>query len=170
MKKIVLWTALFAVVATGYSQKVFNFYNFSSFPVEIGGVVTKPESGGTYPFFDSSVFGLIPVSAGGGSYTLENTSHMTRFPFHSPASLPYITSWYRMTAPFTSITMPSNAAWVIGSDQEFHYVKFQVGTSGSLGGGNLGELGGSSQGEIIFGNGWTAIYSPSGLEYNCVIF
>ncbi len=177
MRNLILTIVLCLAGTIGYSQKVFYFYNFSSYNVEIGGVVTMPDPatiGGTYPFYDSSVSSLITVPAGTGVYTLENTTNIYRFPFHSPASSPYITDWYRMTAPFTSTIVPSNAAWVLGADQVFHYVKFQVGTSGSQGGGNLGEPGGGSQGDYIQGNGWTAIYtffqSGTYIEYTCVIF
>ncbi len=177
MKNLILTIVLCLGGTIGYSQKAFYFYNFSSYNVEIGGVVTMPDPatiGGTYPFYDSSVSSLITVPAGTGVYTLENNTNIYRFPFNSPASSPYIADWYRITGPFTLAIVPSNAAWVLGADQVFHYVKFQVGTTGIYGGGNLGEFGGGSQGDYIQGNGWIAIYSTfqSGtyIEYTCVIF
>lgn len=174
MKQIILFIVFFVSIESSIAQKVFYFYNFSSHTVEIGGVVTKPDNGDPYPFFDSSVSPLITVLPG-ELYVLENTSNLFRFPFFSPASVPYIDTWYRVDSPSSSITIDSMPAWVLGNAQEFHYVKFQVGSSGSLGGGNLGVPGGSSQGDSVqsLGN-WTALYSgfQSGnyIEYTCVIF
>ena len=89
----------------GYSQKTFEIYNFSSQTITLIDVVTR--AGTSYPEFHSKPYGPITI-APGDSYILENTSQVFRFPFNSPASVPYITTWERLNSPTASATSVSS--------------------------------------------------------------
>lgn len=160
---------LLSVNINVFSQKKFIFYNFTSHTVEIG-TIAAIDSVNELPQYDSSIFGIISVPPF-GSYTLENTAYPQRFPFHSPLSTPYIDEWNVYNPPSSPTIENSIDAWVAGDDQVFYYVKFQVGTGGSLGGGTIGN---SDYGipTSIQGNGWSATYTmpPNTQTYNCIIF
>lgn len=125
MKKIILIVALL-VGLQNFAQKTFEIYNFTGQTVEIASIITKGTS--TYPEFHSKPFGLISIPPG-GSFTLENTSNVFRFPFESPTSIPYIDKWERLNSPSSGMVLTSPIAWSFGNSQVFHRMLFYVGSS-----------------------------------------
>lgn len=131
MKKLFSIIILFSLHV--YPQKTFEVYNFTTQTVRLLDIVTNVS--GVYPEFHSKANPVtIPP---GGSYTLSNAADLTRFPFHSPSSSPYIPTWERLdpyippAAPVSTI-MRSNNAWLMGSNQVFDRMGFSVGNSGNL--------------------------------------
>lgn len=150
MKKILLLLfALFGIY--GYSQKTLEIYNFTPYTVVIVDMSTN--ASGAYPEFrpNLSIINFIPL-APGASYTLTNTASLTRFPFESSTSVPYIPSWIRMTSPTASTGLTSPVAWVLGNPQVFNWVAFRV----------LDPLGGSA--------GTVGVANPSLISTNWVAF
>lgn len=157
MKKILLLLfALFGIY--GYSQKTLEIYNFTPYTVVIVDMSTN--ASGAYPEFrpNLSIVNFIPL-APGANYTLTNTASLTRFPFESPTSVPYIPSWIRMTSATASTGLTSPVAWVLGNPQVFNWVAFRVldplgGSAGTVGVAN----------PLITSANWVAIYDqfPNG--------
>jgi hypothetical protein len=154
MKKIILITVLFLGLH-GFSQKIVYVFNFSSYGVDIGEFQTKNSTGG-FPYFRSYPF-LVHINAG-DSYTLENNGSSTKFPFVSVGNTPQLNSWVRTNSATSSTTVTSTTAYISGASQLFNFIKFQVGTNGSLGGGNLGA---SPFLADVVGTGWLAHYDPA---------
>lgn len=167
MKKLLFLTLLFSL--QGYSQKTLEIYNLTVHTVHITGIVTN--ASGAYPEFSASFGapGMITLTPG-ASYTLQNTSSTTRFPFESPSSVPYIPSWYRNTSPTAVTLMPSPAAWVLGNPQVFDTLRFRV--VDSSGNGSFGTV--STTSPAATGPGWDALYDmssiPPAITYTVVIF
>lgn len=164
MKKIFFFIILFGL--HGYAQKTFEVYNFTGQAVQIGDIITN--ASGVYPEFHSKPFwGMITVPPSSGSYTLVNYSDPYRFPFHSPTSSPYITTWERLDSPTSSTLMTSNNAWAWGAPQVFDRMLFSIGgVSYTIGTAN----------PFISGPGWIAIYeeyvdinNPDFIIYTIVI-
>lgn len=124
MKRFFLIIVLFSLQM--YSQKKLEIYNFTSQTVTITDIFTN--ASGAYPGFHCK--GTMIAVPPGGSYILENTSSLTRFPFDSPASSPYIPSWQRQTGTTIEVTMPSSVAWTQGDPQSFDRMTFNVGSFG----------------------------------------
>jgi hypothetical protein len=151
MKKLLLILfALFGIY--GYSQKTLEIYNFTPYTVVIVDMSTN--ASGTYPEFrpNLSIVNFIPL-APGANYTLTNTASLTRFPFESPTSVPYIPNWIRMTSATASTGLTSPVAWVLGNPQVFNWVAFRVldppgGSAGTVGVAN----------PLITSTNWVAIY------------
>jgi hypothetical protein len=167
MKKLLFLIILFAV--QGYSQKVLQIYNYTSYTVLIGDIVTSAP-GSTTEFYPD--FGPIgPISlAPGASYILENSGSLTRFPFQSLGSTPYIANWYRRTSPTNVLLMTSAAAWVLGNPQVFDRLSFRILNPSS----SLGTVGIANPN--ISGPGWSATYTaivnpsvPTDIRYRIVI-
>lgn len=158
MKKLLFILLLYSL--HGYTQKIFEVYNFSTQTVQIVDIVTN--ASGTYPEFHSKSFAIITL-APGDSYILQNTSNPFRFPFDSPTSSPYIANWERLDSPTSSTVMTSFNAWLIGSNQDFDRMLFALGGTGySIGTTN----------PSLTGSGWNAIYQPSSnpTTYTIVFF
>ena len=151
MKKIYFIVVLFFSLQN-YAQKTFEVYNFTGQTVTLYDIITNTSSGG-YPEYHSKPFGGVPIPPG-ESYTLENTANIFRFPFHSPASVPYIDIWERLDSATSSTTtiVSSNVAWVLGNNQVFKSLIFSVGSSWN----NLTPTGPNA---TIIGSGWTLDYS-----------
>lgn len=153
MKKILL----IAIVLFGlqvFGQKKLEIYNLNStLSFQIYNIFTN--ASGSNPEFQSKI--TVITIAPGGSYILENTSNIYRFPFLSPSTTPVI-NWMRDGVPLTNA-----AAWVLGNAQVFDKMVF--GTSGSYNviGPASPSVGGSSG-----GTAWTADYetivNPSNLN------
>lgn len=156
---VVVLTILLGININAFSQKTFTFTNYTGYTVEIGGIVTQDTINDLPNYDSSSSFGNISIPPN-GSYILENSLNGQRFPFDSPNSTPYIDEWTKIDPPNAPITVNSTTAWSQGDDQIFYYVKFQVGTNGSLGGGTLGRID-SSLPTFVPGNGWNAYSLPS---------
>lgn len=124
MKKFFLIIVLFSLQM--YSQKKLEIYNFTNQTVTITDIFTN--ASGTYPEFHCK--GTMIVVPPTGSYILENTLSLTRFPFDSPASSPYIASWQRQTGTTIEVSMPSSVAWTQGGPQSFYRMTFNVGNFG----------------------------------------
>jgi hypothetical protein len=171
MKKIILITLL-SLSLQGYSQKIVYILNFSSYNVQIAEINTITTNLGIYPSFKNNT-GLITIPAG-QSYTLTNSSSSTKFPFVSVGNTPQINSWIRRNSATSSTTVASTTAYITGATQKFNFIKFQVGTNGNLGGGNLGQ----GYATTLDGSGWQATYdppiidplNPNFLEYTIVLY
>ena len=113
---------VFVITLQIQAQKTFEVYNFSNQTINLGDIITR--SGTALPEYHSKPFGLITIPPG-GSYILENTSQVFRFPFNSPNSSPFITKWDRNNANGTTTNnVPSNVAWVAGNSQVFFNLKY----------------------------------------------
>lgn len=119
MKKF-YYIAILFIGFLSFGQKTFEIYNFSSYPIDIAEIMTKPNSSATYPTFSSKSYGMIPLLNPGDYYVLENTSNTFRFPFESPSSTPYITTWDRANSSNSVTAFPSNQAWIQGNNQVFY--------------------------------------------------
>lgn len=130
MKKFIFILVLFLGLQS-YAQKTVYIYNFSSYDMEIGEIITKPNTG-TYPLYksvyeatSSSGPSLLPVPSG-TTYTMENPV-ITRFPFYSPTSSPAIKKWRRFTNATTSGIITSvNLNNTLANTQNFNSIKFQL--------------------------------------------
>ena len=152
---------------TAFAQKTVYVFNFSSYTVQVSEFNTKHStSSNNYPIFKSNST-LITIPSG-QTYTLINPNN-AYFPFYSPTSIPTINNWYRKLNPtsnwvnFTSINLNN----VNATPQRFNSLKFQVGTNGSLGGGDLGF---SPYSDFIEGNGWAADFTTEGAETVILIY
>lgn len=164
MKKLLLVVIFFGLQS--YAQKTFEVYNYTSLNFEIYDIVTN--ASGNYPEFRSKPFGTITI-APGGSYKLVNTGSVSRFPFHSPSSTPYISTWLRVNPPNPAVLIASNPAWSLGNPQVFSSMTF--------GEPNVSYEVISTTTPIINGGTWTAIYdmyvnptNPNIINYTIVIF
>ena len=153
MKKITFFLVLFLSLQ-GFSQKTFEVYNFSGQTINLGDIITRAISGTSFvlPEYHSKPFGNITI-APGGSYVLENTSYPLRFPFNSPASVPYISIWERNNTNGTTSMLASNSAWALGNSQVFFNLKFFDGAN------ILREVGETNPTPAPFSTGITAEYS-----------
>ena len=155
MKKIIT-LLLFVIGLQVYSQKTFEFYNFSNETMKLTDIITRT-NGLTLPEYHSKPFGNITIPPG-GTYKLVNNTNVFRFPFNSPSSVPFINKWERLNANGTiTSNIASNVAWTLGNSQVFFNLKFFDGLN------IIREVGVNSP---ILGpiNGWTAevtIDSPS---------
>ena len=130
MKKLIFTLVLFLGLQS-YAQKTVYIFNFSSYDMEVGEIITKPTTG-TFPYYISvyeatSTSGpsLLPVPSG-TTYTMENPVAI-RFPFYSANSIPAIKKWRRYTNATTSGIMTSlNLNNVLANTQIFKSIKFQV--------------------------------------------
>ncbi len=128
MKKLIFTLVLFLGLQS-YAQKTVYILNFSSYTMQVGEIITKPNTG-TYPLYTSvyeatSTSGpsLLPV---GASYIMENPV-ATRFPFYSPTSVPAIKKWKRSTsATISGIVTSLSLNNILGNTQNFNSIKFQV--------------------------------------------
>ncbi len=129
MKKIIFIATLFFSLQN-YAQKTFEIYNLTGQTVKLWDIITKPNSSATYPEFHSKPFRSITILPG-GSFTLENTSNIFKFPFESPASIPYISDWERLNSASSSTALTSPVAWSLSASnsQVFTSLIFEVGTS-----------------------------------------
>lgn len=129
MKKlIIVATLLFSL--QNFAQKTFEVYNFTGQTVKLWDIITKPNSAAIYPEFHSKPYLAVTIPPG-GSYTLENTANIFKFPFQSPTSAPYINRWARLNTVSSSTPLTSPVAWSLGSSntQVFKSLIFEVGTS-----------------------------------------
>jgi hypothetical protein len=127
MKKLFLLAALLLGIQ-GFSQKTYEVYNLTTQTVGLADIITRTNTSG-YPEYHSKPFGVVNIPPG-GSYILQNTSNVFRFPFESPTSVPYINKWERAASasgPYTIQTSP--AAWFLGNSQVFYRMMFYVGSS-----------------------------------------
>lgn len=144
MKKLLYLIILFSIQS--YSQKVFKVHNLTNFTFEIDDITT--DASGVYPQFRSK--GTTVSIPPGSTYVLVNPANLTRFPFESPSSSPYIASWTRINPPNASNVFASNVAWLFGGPQVFKNMTFGV-----VGAGHDII---SVVSPTVNGNGWTAIY------------
>jgi hypothetical protein len=167
MKKIII-VAILLFSLQNFAQKTFVVYNFTGQTVQLADIITKPSGAAIYPEFHSKPFGLISIPPG-GSYTLENTANVYRFPFYSPTSAPYINKWERLNSSSSVTPLTSPVAWPLGSSQIFTRMLFYVGneyrliTAPTLGSGT------------VTGTGWTADYvednpAPNVYLYTIVVY
>ena len=178
MKKIALILLLLSGFC-GFSQKTLEIYNYSALPVTVTMIVTKPASG-LYPWCASVSPSVIDI-APGGSYILENTANIYRFPFYSPGSSTVITNWRRVVAPVppstnaTFTNMTSASLWPLGTGQFFDYISFNV-NYGAAGFGNIGELSFWVPSTTIanYSNNWgadyVADYPAANVIFNTIVF
>src|SRR4051812_15775352 len=96
MKKIFLLAMLLCGLQN-FAQKTFEVYNFTAYTVKLADVITKPAGATVYPEFHSKPSGLISIPPG-GSYTLQNTANLYRFPLYSLTSIPVIPSWEKLSS------------------------------------------------------------------------
>lgn len=159
MKKFILLLAFFFSITT-FAQKTVYIFNFSSYNVQVGEIQSKSSATSTYPRFRTNYSGGIINVPSGTTYTLENPN-ATYFPFFSPTSVPYINAWQRQfTAGATWANfLSTNLNNALATPQVFHFIKFQVGPNGSLGGGNLFD----NSTVPLSGNVWEATYEPNGM-------
>ena len=148
MKKIFL-LAIGLIALQGFAQKTVYYFNFSSYTLYIGDIVTikevPPPAGsplGTLPTYDYPYFRNTNTERGGtyitvipgGSYVLENTANPNKFPFTSIGNTPQLTTWKRVSSATASGNVSSIAAFTVATPQVFHYTKFMIGPGGSAGG------------------------------------
>jgi len=154
MKKIILLLAFFLSITT-FAQKTVYIFNFSSYNVQVGEIQTRSTATSSYPRFRTNYSGGIINVPSGTTYTLENPN-VPYFPFYSPTSVPYINAWQRQfTAGATWANfLSTNLNNALAAPQVFHFIKFQVGPNGSLGGGTIGLW----PTNFASGNGWEATY------------
>ncbi|RWX03649.1 hypothetical protein [Flavobacterium cerinum] len=155
MKRFFLIIVLFSLQV--YSQKKLEIYNLTNQTVTITDIFTN--ASGTYPEFHCK--GTMIAVPASGSYILENTSSLTRFPFDSPATSPYIASWQRQTSATMEVFVPSTVAWTLGSPQSFYRMTFNVGNFGySISAANSPFAGPGFTAEYsMFTNGTVVIYT-----------
>ena len=163
MKKIIL-IALFLYSLQNFAQKTFEVYNFSGQTIKLADIITKPTAS-TYPEYHSKP-ALITIPPG-GSFTLENTSNVYRFPFYVTGNP--IATWQRLNSPSSTTFVPSTAAWTLGISQVFSNLKFFDGLN------ILREVGVSNPAPATFSSGITAEYSqdnpaPNVWYYTIVIY
>lgn len=129
MKKIIFIAILFFSLQN-YDQKTFEVYNLTGQTVKLWDIITKPNSSATYPEFHSRPFWSVTIPPG-GYYALENTSNIFKFPFESPASIPYISNWERLNSSSSTTAFTSPVAWSLSTSnsQVFTSLIFEVGTS-----------------------------------------
>ena len=163
MKNIILIFALF-FATTLFAQKTIYIFNYSSYNIEIGNFQSKDIGSTEYPQYRSLYSGSF-IIAPMVIYKLENPS-MTRFPFQSVNSNPYIDYWSRFINSTSTGSGPiasSNLDFdVLANPQIFYFLKFQVRdplNNNTLGGGNLGLSPYDSF--IISGNGWRGDYTTN---------
>lgn len=166
MKNIIL---IFALVfgTTLFAQKTVYVFNYSSYDIVIGNFQSKHTGASGYPQYSSLPQGTLKIDAN-TIYVLENPS-LTRFPFQSVNSAPYIGYWSRYVNATSTGSAPiasSNLNYdVLANPQIFYFFKFEVRdprNNNSLGGGNLGL---SPYGSPVDpGNGWIGDYSTNGDE------
>jgi|GEM_PF-2308976 len=178
MRKIALFLTLM-IGFCGFSQKTLEIYNYSVKTISIQMIATKPPSG-IYPWCASVTPSPITIPPG-GTYILENTANIYRFPFYSPASSPFITNWRRVVAPVppsqnaTFTNMTSQALWPLGTSQFFDYISFNV-NSAAAGSGNIGELSFWVTSTTIintthhWGADYVADYPAANVIFNTIVF
>jgi hypothetical protein len=160
MKKILL----IAIVLFGlqvFGQKKLEIYNLTTLSFDIYNIFTN--ASGSNPEFQSKLTIInIPPS---GSYILENSSNIYRFPFLSPSTTPVI-SWMR-----DGIALSNTAAWVLGNAQVFDKMIFS--TTGNY---NVIGVASPSASGSSGGTAWTADYqmivnpaNPNDITYLVVI-
>lgn len=168
MKKLFLAGLLFCSLI-GKAQTSVIIVNDSDFTFFMGTLETKPANYDSnipstgFPRLASSdvySFYLLP----GESYVLENTANLTRFPFNSPASTPFIANWYRYASLGAAGTLAtSNGAWLAyGNSQFFHFIKSGVYNSvgNIIAGGSIGVA--PPPGSLS--NGVVSNYSSGGVD------
>lgn len=185
MKKL-FFLALMLSAYFGFSQKVVEIYNFSSFDIRLDMIVSKDGFGsGGFPWCASVVPVPIVTLGYGDDYIMENTTDQFRFPYNSSVSSPVITNWRWVYPPDPSgnsswVNIPSSVAWVIGANQVFDYLHFSV-LNGAfiIDNDYVGENGFWGSDYITSPNGWTAMYyssipdpvnSPNYILYTIVFF
>lgn len=70
-----------------FAQKTFEIYNYTGYTIDVADIITKPSGAAIYPEIHSKPHGLFSIPPG-GSFILENTSHVYRFPYNSTVSSP----------------------------------------------------------------------------------
>ncbi len=137
MKKILLLT-FFLFGLLGYSQKKVSIYNFSSFPLKIYNVRTKPTTL-TFPYYTGYSVGLYPLE----SAILENLGSTTKFPFYSPVITPTVYNstsfnWTKYPAAGAPTISTGLTLWntTAGNTQVLGSISYNVGTidGGGIGG------------------------------------
>lgn len=166
--KNILILALLLSGFVGLAQKELSIVNFSTKTITVTEIYTKAETA-EFPWFGSAQLENIVLEPG-EEYHLKNT-HATRFPFVSTAGyLPAISQWRRATSITTITSLPSNTAYLFGSDQVFRNLIFTVDNitagSGSIGDGTYG----SSNPITNVPNSWQAYYDTVGTEYIIAFF
>lgn len=92
-------------------------------------IVSKDQDSG-FPWCGSVSPTYITTLSLGQNYKMENLSDQFRFPFNSTVSSPEITNWRWVYPPEDEngnsdfVNLPSNVAWVLGSNQVFDYLRF----------------------------------------------
>ena len=121
MKKIIMIAFLLFSI-NNYAQKYFEVYNLSTQTIKLADIITR--AGTALPEYHSKPFGTITIPPG-GTYILQNTSNVFRFPFNSPTSVPFVNVWERLNANGTiTFNLASNTAWIAGNSQVFYNLKF----------------------------------------------
>lgn len=125
MKKTIL-ILIFVIGLQSQAQKTFEVYNYTGVTIKLADIITRTFTNpSTYalPEYHSNPFGLITIPPG-GSYKLVNNTNVFRFPFNSPSSVPFITTWERLNANGTTTpNLTSNVAWTLGNSQSFYNLK-----------------------------------------------
>jgi len=159
--KNILFLCVFAVSSTLSAQKTVYVFNYSSYNVEVGNFQSK-DGNSDWPQYASVNSQFIIPS--GQSYTLSNPS-LTRFPFESVNSSPYIGFWSQQASSSSSGSAPI-ASYLLDLDpianpQVFYYFKFMVKDRNGnyLGGGTLI----SGEGPVVR-ELWQASLSINGAE------
>lgn len=154
MKKILLIALLICGMQI-QAQKTFKLFNLTANTVTIDDLVTNTGIAGAFPQFHSKPNGPVNI-APFGSYTL-TTTHLTRFPFYSPTSVPTINSWERATSATSSSVISSTVAFPLGNAQVFYWIQVRIGA-------NTKKIGFPTSGfpTTLTSNGWTASYTQPG--------
>lgn len=160
-----------------FAQKKLIVYNLSSYKVDIGTVYTTPTTTTAYPYFTSILPAntFIHVESLGDSYTFENLTSTTRFPFkYTPVSGSGINNWYRQSTLTSGVSMTSNNAWTLfGNGQTFNCFKLKITSTNGVGqtGGTLSNYLGIGTGNIfVNGNTLTPfVFSLSEISNSNVI-
>jgi hypothetical protein len=160
MKKIILLAVLLFSI-TIYAQKTVYILNYSSYPLYVGGVKTKPVSS-NFPYYFTNNFSVANGLLNSGQVLiLENVTNAVKFPFsfNSPQVTNLTVNNWRFFANASSLgaTTPNSTAFNSNNsnNQIFDRASFRIGLGGSLGSFSLG----IGLPTTVTGNGWIAEYS-----------
>lgn len=132
MKNIFL-TLILVVGIQMIGQKKVTILNNSPYTLQIGTLATvkylgtnpPTVSGPTYEHKTLSPAATFLVIPSLGSYTLNNTSSTTKFPFVSVGNVPQITQWL-LSSPASTVTSATAYASANATSQVFGSIKFQL--------------------------------------------
>jgi hypothetical protein len=120
MKKIFLVLLLICGMQI-QAQKTFKVINLTAYPVSLNDIITRTAITYLLPECHSKPNGVATI-APFGTFTLLNTTNLTRFPFYTTPAV--ISLWERITTTSPGPVIPSLQAWIAGGTQVFYGLNF----------------------------------------------